>query len=99
MSALHIRYGKPEALPIDVLLSAIPSLPRVALDRLVERAIEEMDGQDGDTDLEANGDELDGSAGAEDEFWPHWRNHGWSPGCPISDPGEDEHDMEDDRYS
>lgn len=62
MTALILRYGHPTALPIDILLSAIPSLPRVALDRLVERAIEEMDQQDGDHDLEdddPSGDTLD----------------------------------------
>lgn len=98
MSALHIRYGNVEALPLDILLSSIPSLPRVALDRLVERAIEQMDEQDGDPDFEANGDEQD-TGNAEDEPFAGipWGMGG--PGCPITDPGEDEHDMEEDRYS
>lgn len=42
--------------PLDVLLAAIPSLPRRMLDRLVARAIERMDDLDGDSDLE-DGDE------------------------------------------
>lgn len=98
MTALHIRLGNPRALPIDILLTAIPSLPRPALARLVERAIDHMDQQDGDPDLEPNGDELD-TGNAEDE---HWTAAPWGmggPGCPISDPGEDEHDQEDDRNS
>lgn len=95
MSALIIRHGKPQALPIDVLLSAIPSLPRHALDRLVERAIDHMDASDGDPDLELNGDELDSSLNEEDFHSLHVADD--YPGCPISDPGEDNYDMEDDR--
>lgn len=89
MTALIVRYGRPEALPLDVLLSSIPSLPRRAIDRLDEL--------DGDVDVEANGDELDGSLG-EDDFhaqpWTVWTG----PGCPVSDPGEhDDHDEPDGR--
>jgi hypothetical protein len=84
MSGLVIRYGNPEALPIDVLLSAIPSLPRVALDRLVQQAIDHMDAIDPDPDFEPNGDELD-TGNAEDEAFigTPWGMGG--PGCPISD--------------
>ena len=52
MSALSIRYGNSTTLPLDVLLSMIPSLPRAALSRLTERAIDRMDEMDGDADLE-----------------------------------------------
>jgi hypothetical protein len=48
--------------------------------------IDHLDEMDGDPDLEANGDELDGSLG-EDDFCDHnadWLGH---PGCPLSDPG------------
>lgn len=91
MTALHISFGHhghafrcPGSLPIDVLLSAIPGLPRRALDRLVERAIDQMDEDDGDPDVEANGDELDGD-NAEDEIAASvFRGSG--PGCLISDP-------------
>ena len=99
MSALHIRFGNPEALPISLLLSVIPSLPRHALDRLVEKAIDHMDEQDGDPDAEFDGDELDGTMG-EDDF--HHQNANWlgEPGCPVSDPAEDSHDRaEDQRYN
>lgn len=43
-------------LPLDVLLSAIPSLPRPLLSRLTARLIEHLDQVDGDPDLE-DGDE------------------------------------------
>ena len=88
MTALHISYGQAKALPIDVLLTAIPSLPRPALARLVDRAIEHMDQQDGDAELEPDGDELD-TGNAEDE---HTAGYPWGhvgPGCSISDPDED----------
>ena len=47
--------------PVAVLLSAIPSLPRHALNRLVEQMIDRMDGMDGDPDFEPDGDETDQS--------------------------------------
>jgi hypothetical protein len=49
------------------LLAVIPSLPRATLARLTEAMIDRMDEIDGDTDLELNGDELDGD-NSEDEF-------------------------------
>jgi len=49
--------------PLDVLLAAIPSLPRAVLSRLTDRLVERLDEIDGDcdredydTDLEDNGD-------------------------------------------
>ena len=57
MSALSIRYGAAAALPLDVLLSMIPSLPRAALSRLTERAIDRLDEIDGDPDLEPDDDD------------------------------------------
>lgn len=94
MSALHIHFGKPTALPLDMLLSIIPSLPRHALDRLVDRAIDQMDTEDGDGDLEWNCDELDGTGG-EDDFIDRGsglRGLWGGPGCPVGDPGGCEHD-------
>lgn len=82
MSALYVQTGGARALPIDLLLSAIPSLPRHVLDRLVERAIDHLDQLDGDPDLEGDGDEQDGNH-AEDDF-ASFRADG--PGCPVSDP-------------
>lgn len=85
MASLPINPGRASALPLDLLLSAIPSLPRSFLERLVERAIDSMDRDDGDLDIESNGDELDGSAG-EDDFCPHNTGAILYPGCPCSDP-------------
>ena len=96
MTALIVRYGRPETLPLNVLLSSIPSLPRRALDRLAQRAIDRLDELDGDPDLELNGDELDGSLG-EDDFHSPSTSPWTGPGCPISDPGEDEDHDEPDR--
>ena len=45
-----------EAAPLDVLLSAIPSLPRPILERIVQRAIDHMDDEDGCEDDEDNND-------------------------------------------
>jgi phage terminase Nu1 subunit (DNA packaging protein) len=86
VTALLVRYGRPETLPLDLLLSSIPSLPRRALDRLAQRAIDRLDELDGDPDVEANGDELDGSLG-EDDFHSHNVTPWAGPGCPIADPG------------
>lgn len=97
MSTVLQFPGRRSGMPVDALLATIPSLPRAVLARLTERMIDRMDEIDGDADVELNGDELDGSDRGEDEFWPHWLNHGFQPGCPISDPGEDTYDEEDDR--
>jgi len=68
--------------PLDALLSAIPSLPRAMLDRLVAGMIDRLDELDGDPDIEPNGDEHDGNPG-EDDFWP-FAELRLGPGCPVS---------------
>ena len=95
MTALHISLGRVPSVPIEVLLASIPRLPRAALNQLVERAIERMDTDDGDSEVEANGDELDGD-NAEDAFHIIGSNCGGyaMPGCPIADPGEANGDAE-----
>ncbi len=70
--------------PLDTMLATIPSLPRAMLSRLVDQMIDRMDQIDGDTDVELNGDEADGSRG-EDDFCDHSDVLRY-PGCPISDP-------------
>lgn len=55
---------------------------RAALVSFISVAIDLLDVVDGDPDVEANGDELDGNR-AEDEFVRHAGN---GPGCPLSDP-------------
>ena len=77
----------PSALP--ALTAMLARYDRAALEDIVSAAIEVMDLMDGDTDLEPNGDELDGSM-AEDDFGPQNANWLGYPGCPISDPGEDD---------
>lgn len=44
------------AAPLDVLLSALPSLPRPLLARLATRLIDRLDEMDGDADLEEGND-------------------------------------------
>ncbi|MBB3990856.1 hypothetical protein [Croceicoccus naphthovorans] len=60
--------------------------------------LERLDQLDGDSDVEPNGDELDGNLG-EDDFCPHrpgmW---GGGVGCPISDPGGCEHDGREEEH-
>lgn len=65
---------------------------REGLTLAITELIDLLDQIDGDPDIEANGDERDGTA-AEDDFYPHsldWFGH---PGCPIADPdcGADDH--------
>jgi hypothetical protein len=69
MSALHQIGGGAKALPFDLALSVIPSLPRPLLARFVARAIERMDAEDGDPDLEPDDPPEDGHD-AEAETWP-----------------------------
>jgi hypothetical protein len=81
MSALWLRGA--DRLPADIALAIIPSLPRAHLERLAQQIIDHLDDEDGEPDLEADGDEEDGTR-AEDDFSDHW---GEGPGCPIADPG------------
>ena len=74
---------------LEGMLAVIPSLPRPALARLVQHAIDRMDDIDGDPDFGPDGDELDGSM-AEDDFHPQNANWMGFPGCPLSDPAEDD---------
>lgn len=46
------EFARTSALPLAAALAIIPSLPRPMLSRLVARAIERLDEQDGDPDLE-----------------------------------------------
>lgn len=68
---------EPAAQPLDRLFAVLPSMPRPILARLTAQLIERLDELDGDTDVETNGDELDGTGG-EDDFMHHERN---GPGC------------------
>ena len=59
MTALLIYPGRAAVLPIEAVLSAIPQLPRPALNRLVARIIDRLDDMDGDPDLEPDADDED----------------------------------------
>jgi len=64
--ATHIS----EALPLDYMLSALPSLPRPLLARLTERLIDRLNELDGDPETEEDdhGEEDDwGGGNSEDE--------------------------------
>lgn len=52
MTALLLYPGRAAVLPIEAVLSAIPQLPRPALNRLVAHMIDRLDDMDGDSDLE-----------------------------------------------
>jgi len=89
MSRLCLPLGRGVSrLPADVALSLIPSLPRPVLERLAQQIIDHLDDTDGDTDVEANGDEGD-YTGSEDDCCPIWANGtDMGAGCPIADAGE-----------
>ena len=88
--ARAIDFGRVSALPPLALLSqALPRLSRHELEGVVELLIDRLDEIDPDPDLEPNGDELDGSS-AEDDYQPGSEGVFCLPGCPISDPPEDD---------
>lgn len=84
--ATRLAQGAPApALPLEALLSSIPSLPRPILARITARMIERLDELDGDPDMEI--DEDCGTDEGEADFRRrrrHRRNES-GPGCPISD--------------
>ena len=63
MSAAALRFvggaSASPTIPPDLILSAIPSLPRPILSRLTARMIDRMDELDGDPDLEPEFDDVD----------------------------------------
>lgn len=63
---------------------------RAAIGDVLERLIGLLDRLDGDAELEADGDEEDGSL-AEDDEAARFANMGAGPGCEVSDP-DLEHD-------
>ena len=88
MGSLHIRIGRGASrLPAAIGLSLIPSLPRPVLEWLAQQIIDHLDDTDGDTDVEANGDEGDYTGGEDDMDPTHVRCFDNAAGCPASDPG------------
>lgn len=78
--------------PPAAITRVLSRFDRDQLAGFITVAIDLLDLSDGDNDIEANGDELDGTA-SEDDFYPHTNNGWFGPGCPIadSDMGGDEH--------
>lgn len=68
MSAFLLYPGRAAVVPVDAMLSAIPKLPRAAIDRLVSRMIERLDELDGNPDAEP--DDEDQCAAADDGCAP-----------------------------
>lgn len=84
MAALALRVDSARYIPLPA--------DRAGIEALIESLIDTLDQLDPDPDLEANGDELDGT-NAEDDWWHH-ANWNGEPGCPVSDPGEEVGDQE-----
>lgn len=81
----------PRALPpMPAVVRILSQFDRPQLAGFIEVAIGLLDTLDGDPDIEANGDELDGANG-EDEAFYGTGGIAWAElsgaGCPISDPG------------
>lgn len=74
--------------PPAVVTRALSRFNRNQLAGFIAVAIDLLDCADGDPDLEANGDELDGDIRSEDSFEYHG---GYGPGCPLTDD-DHEHD-------
>lgn len=89
--ATRIGIGGASALPLDLALSIIPSLPRPLLARFVARAIDHLDLADGDPDLEE-----DDPQGEDSEGEPNFARRTkaerrrdarrYGPGCALGDP-------------
>jgi hypothetical protein len=81
-----IADGQPLS-PLELVMKIGRPAAALEIGEQIEALIATLDQIDTDPDVELNGDELDGSGAAEDEFWPHWLDHGYQIGCPIADPG------------
>nr|WP_047170082.1 hypothetical protein [Sphingomonas sp. Y57] len=85
---MGIRIELPDgATPLAAVDAIMAMYGRDNIEIAIEALIERLDAFDGDPDVEENGDELDGSSQAEDEFVILGGDRG--AGCPISDPGGD----------
>lgn len=81
----------PRALPpMPAVVRILSQFERPQLAGFIEVAISLLDTLDGDPDVEANGDEIDGTNGEDEAFYGTGGNAWAGPsgaGCPISDPG------------
>lgn len=86
---LAIAIGRGASrLSADLALSLIPSLPRPMLERLAQQIIDHLDDADGDTDVEANGDEGDCTGSEDDCCSIGASGTDMGAGCPYADAGE-----------
>lgn len=90
----HRRGKGAPALPLSLIVQAIPKLSRHELASVTERLIERLDELDGDPDLEE--DDPSGQCDEDGmntlEVQAQYSINGPSysaPGCPISDPDDD----------
>lgn len=82
MSRIYLTVGTgSERLPADIALAIIPSLPRAQLEQLVQRLVDRMDEEDGDTDLEDATDVEDDFNLTEQARY----GYGSGPGCILAD--------------
>lgn len=91
LSADGRAIALPNAMPAPPA-AVVRLLARYSRDELasfIAVAIDLLDLAEGDNDVEANGDELDSTL-AEDDFCEHRFAGRGEPGCPVSDPGEDD---------
>lgn len=76
-----------------VLRTGAAEAPPALVAEIIEQLIAGLDDQDGDPDVELNGDELDGSNAEDEHFFggaagPIGLGFNGGPGCSIADPGE-----------
>lgn len=74
-----------------LIVDRLRSVPDETLEAAADSLVAVLDLRRGDPDVELNGDELDDSF-CEDDFSleihaANWEGH---PGCPLSDPGEND---------
>lgn len=79
----YVIFPPVTAPAVPPIALAIAHLHRDQLADLIAAAIDLLDAIEPDSDLEPNGDELDGDHDAEDEFTLHAPQ---GPGCPLADP-------------
>ena len=85
MMMAYLALHPTAARSLPPIARVLAALGRDQLEDLISAAIDLLDASDPDSDLEADGDELDGDRDAEDEFTRH---EPLGPGCPCADPDE-----------
>ena len=86
--SLRAEFAPVTLPPVLAYIMGVDIAPRASVERLIQAAFDALDAMDGDPDLENATD-------AEDDFSLSPDVAEWASGvlgCPISDPGGDEHD-------